>query len=226
MCPSNFTKKATTSEKEVQCNTMRCIVSDLQKEIDELQCHLDENNNEKCIAPDDIDSEEKHIDFRLNDKGKPYNHKLRKLYFEFLSRRIGLEHIVPLIEAVLSVVDYSTKSLPSISTASKIAYEMGSVARGHLNQVLCSNENLTMHSDATTNKGRHYYGIQYSIEGKTLTTGLREISDGKSETYVNCTIEILEDISPSVDTNNRNQILSNTSNFMTDRQKCNRIKNK
>ena len=63
MCPSNFTKKATTSEKEVQCNTMRCIVSDLQKEIDEVQCHLDENNNEKCIAPDDIDSEEKHIDF-------------------------------------------------------------------------------------------------------------------------------------------------------------------
>ena len=92
--------------------------------------------------------------FRLNDKGKPYKHKLRKLYFEFLSRRIGLEHIVPLIEAVLSVVDYSTKSLPSISTASKIAYEMGSVARGHLNQVLCSNENLTMHRDATTKKGR------------------------------------------------------------------------
>lgn len=69
------------------------------------------------------------LNFRLKQKGNPYDEKLRKLFYIFLSRKIGLEHIKPLIKAVLQVIDYKVQDLPSIATASKMSYEMGAICR-------------------------------------------------------------------------------------------------
>lgn len=72
---------------------------------------------------------------------------------------------------------------------------MGTISRMQLQEQLSSNK-LTMHRDATTKKGHHYYSVEYSNDdGQTLTAGLREVCDGKAETYVKSTHEMLVDIS-------------------------------
>lgn len=113
---------------------------------------------------------------------------------------------------MLQLIDYKVQDLPSIATASKMSYEMGAICRQQLSAELTTANNLTMHRDATTKKGRHFYGVEFSmLNGNTLTAGLRETVDGKAETYLKHTNEISKDICSSTN------ILMNTKNFMTDR---------
>ncbi|CAC5413834.1 unnamed protein product [Mytilus coruscus] len=71
-----------------------------------------------------------------------------------------------------------------------------------------------MHRDATTKKGHHFYGLEFSAEsGKTYTAGLKEVCDGKAETYVSCTNQILVDIAGT----GYGEKIDNTKSFMTDR---------
>uniref|UniRef100_A0A8W8I345 Uncharacterized protein n=1 Tax=Magallana gigas TaxID=29159 RepID=A0A8W8I345_MAGGI len=49
--------------------------------------------------------------------------------------------------------------------------------------------------DATTKKGRHFYGVKFSTDSDIFTAGLREVSDGKADTYVSTTTDILNEIS-------------------------------
>ena len=44
----------------------------------------------------------------------------------------------------------------------------------------------TMLRDATTKKGHHFYTTQIKTSDKTLTIGVKEVSDGKAQTYVSC----------------------------------------
>jgi len=206
-------KKAETFEAAVQCNTMKSYVSDLKVHIDKLEFELDENNNEEQHE----DANEKNTCMKLkcqtDEKGKPYNDQIRQVYYMFLSRRIGLQHIKPIIEGVLSLVDVQIEKLPSVTTACKMVNELGSISRTQLESELCNSTALTMHRDATTKKGRHFYGVEYSNNnGQTYTAGIREVCDGKAETYLNTTNEILSDITP--DTQN---LINNTTCFMTDR---------
>lgn len=48
-----------------------------------------------------------------------------------------------------------------------------------------------MHRDATTKKGKHFYGVQFNTREKILSAGVREVCVGKGETYVDVTREIL-----------------------------------
>jgi len=80
--------------------------------------------------------------------------------------------------------------------------------------------NLTMHRDATTKKGYHFYGVELSNGTKTYTVGLREVADGKSDTYTAYTKEILKDLNTSTgssEIDNGNNILSKVKKIMTDR---------
>ena len=49
-------------------------------------------------------------------------------------------------------------------------------------------DNITLHRDGTTKKGRHYYGLEFSIKEKTIKAGVRE---GKADTDVDCGISLL-----------------------------------
>lgn len=59
---------------------------------------------------------------------------------------------------------------------------MGVWSRCHLNEELLNSSDITMHRDATTEKGCHFYAVQISIGETVLTAGEREVSDGKVET--------------------------------------------
>ena len=160
-----------------------------------MQIQIDINNNGVENDDGEMNDVSKKLNFQNNEKGKPYNEKLRKIYYLFLSRRIGLQHIRPVFEAVLSLVDFEIEKLPRLITACKMVNEMGTISRMQLQEQLSSNK-LTMHRDATTKKGHHYYAVEYSNDdGQMLTAGLREVCDGKAETYVKRTHEILGDIS-------------------------------
>ena len=115
-----------------------------------LEFELDENNNEE----QNEDANEKNTCMKLkcqtDEKGKPYNDQIRQVYYMFLSRRIGLQHIKPIIEGVLSLLDVQIEKLPSVTTACQLESE------------LCNSTALTMHRDATTKKGRHFYGVEFS----------------------------------------------------------------
>ena len=138
-------------DKSAQCNTMKTVISDLKKEIDFL---LAQKENVICNDDDDDDIVHirKNIDFRDDSKGKPYNFKLRNLYYIFRRRNIGLVHIAPIIQSVLELFDIHVENLPSKSTAAVLTSEMGVVSGFHLNEELTNSSHITMHRDATTKK--------------------------------------------------------------------------
>lgn len=77
-----------------------------------------------------------------------------------------------------------------------------------------------MHRDATTKKGCHFYGVEYSNNnGQTYTAGSREVCNGKAETYLNTTNEILSDMTPDTQ-----KLINNATCFMTDRSSTEREK--
>lgn len=51
---------------------------------------------------------------------------------------------------------------------------MGVLSRCHLNEELLNSSDITMHRDATTKKGHHFYAVQVSTGEKVLTAGVRE----------------------------------------------------
>ena len=212
----------TYSDKGTQCNITKTIISELKDEIDTLNMIIsehDENNNDS-----EISDEMKEIDCRESSQGRPYSPGLREVYYEFRSRNIALEHVNPIINSVLSLVNTRVKELPSESTTANMTCELGEVSRIQLKEEIKHSKNITMLRDGTTKKGRHFYGIEFCTDDNlTFTAGIREVQDGKGETYVDCVEEIVQDISKG----DSADIMNKVQNFMTDRcateQKVNNI---
>ncbi|CAC5406929.1 unnamed protein product [Mytilus coruscus] len=182
---------------------MKNIISELKTSIDNLECMAEEKI-------ENVTEETKMFIFRNSTKGKPFTDRLRQVYYCFRSRKIGLEHIAPLIISVLSLADITLTldDLPSISTAAKLTSELGIVARNHVKDELAPLDKITMQRDATTKKGRHFVGLEIATGEKVLTAGLREVSNGKASTYVSCTNEIIKDI--EITTKNATEHKANT----------------
>ncbi|XP_061177421.1 uncharacterized protein LOC133186202 [Saccostrea echinata] len=207
----NEKNKKNTKEKGVQCNTFKTYIKNIKKEMDVL---LSEKENVEDSS-NDIVQIERNLDFQEMSKGKPFNFKLRNLYYIFRSHNVGIVHIAPIIEAVLNLFNINVKKLPSKSTAAVLTSEMGVVSRNHLNEKLLTSDNTTMHRDATTKKGKHFYGVKLNTGEDIFTAGVREVCNGKSGTYINCTKEILNDLSSNEC--EARTILNSVSCFMTDR---------
>lgn len=92
-------------------------------------------------------------------------------------------HIGPIIQCVLDLFDINVENLPSKSTAASFTSEMGVVSRNQINEEMKNNCNITMHRDATTKKGKHFYGVQFNTGEKVLSAGVREVCDGASSLH-------------------------------------------
>ena len=206
---SQTKKPVIMEDKGTQCNLTKTVMENLKSEIANLQSEVLEDREKSNV-----------LDFRGEGRGKPYSGNLREIYYALRSKNIPLEHVGDVIQTVLSLVDMEVQDLPSIATASRLTSELGIVSREQMNETLCNSESITMHRDATTKKGRHFYGVEFTTDNQTFTAGIREVHDGKSSTYVDCTKEIISDISSP-------EVLKKVSNFMTDRsateQKVNNI---
>jgi len=104
--------------------------------------------------------------------------------------------------------------LPSESSAENFSHEMSFIAKQHVDEAIENSQNFTLHRDATTKLGRHFYGVTVSNE-KNFITGIKEIKDGKATTYANCTSSIMNNVS-NMSTHSSNP-LEKVSNFMIDR---------
>ena len=183
--------KAKIEDKGVQCITMRSIIKDLKDEIEALQLEIDstdENNNCNIEVSDTV------FNTQISGRGTAYNHKIRQVYYTLRSICISVSKIDFVIRSVLSMVDIDIDFLPSKSTAANITSELGLVARQQLTEEMNNTTDCTMLRDATTKKGHHFYTTQIKTSDKTLTLGVKEVSDGKAQTYVSCMNEVVSDI--------------------------------
>jgi len=88
---------------------------------------------------------------RSTDKGRPYNSKIREIYYSPLSKGVSVANIGSIIRTVLSLVDIEITDLPSKSTAANMSSEICLVAKQHLTEVLGDDgTNYTLQRDATT----------------------------------------------------------------------------
>ena len=72
--------------------------------------------------------------------------------------------------------------------------------------------------DATTKKGHHFYTTQIKTSDKTLTLGVKEVNDGKAQTYVSCVIEVVSDRSTTE--NKVNEIICADNDITVNSFKC------
>ncbi|CAC5364450.1 unnamed protein product [Mytilus coruscus] len=122
---SDDVSKSKQNKKSVcgdSCSETIKHLSNKVKQLNELKTSID---NLECMAEEKIENvteETKMFIFRNSTKGKPFTDRLRQVYYCFRSRKIGLEHIAPLIISVLSLADITLTldDLPSISTAAKL----------------------------------------------------------------------------------------------------------
>ncbi|XP_069109507.1 uncharacterized protein [Argopecten irradians] len=213
-----------THQQGTQCNIPGTGNDELMKQL-KTEIHLLQNEHELLQDPNNNSSsssnnngiplDQPHFIVRDNTKGRPYNEKIRALYFKFRNCNVGMKHIATLIASVLNLVgiDITEKDLPSQSLATEFTTEMAHVNRQHLSQHLQQTDNVTMHRDATTKKGRHFYGVELTSENKTVTLGLKEVADGKGETFFNSCKQMCDDITDGV----HHPIEPKIKNFMTDR---------
>lgn len=82
----DFTSLPSETYVWVQCNLMERTINSLHCQVNDLHCQLDENLNELKKSNIDDANTENILNFRLKQKGNPYDEKLRKLYYIFLSR--------------------------------------------------------------------------------------------------------------------------------------------
>jgi hypothetical protein len=76
--------------------------------------------------------------------------------------------------------------------------------------------------DATTKKGHPFYTTQIKTSDKTLTLGVKEVSDGKAQPYDSCVNEVVSDLnvqnSSTYDHDYCTEnFMNKIKNFMTDR---------
>lgn len=171
--------------KSTECNTMLKVINEFKNEIDALRHEIDskvhttdENNN---------NSETNYLNTRLNIRGRPYTPDIRQMFYLMRSRYIGVDHITPVIRFILDIVNIKCDELPSASTALSFNTEIGILSREQILDNCTVSDKLTMYRDATTKKGRHLYGVELSNSKSSYTAGLREVSDGQAETYVDTT---------------------------------------
>ena len=115
------------------------------------------------------------------------------------------------------MVDIDIDFLPSKSTAANITSELGLVARQQLTEEMNNITDCTMLRDATTKKGHHFYTTQIKTSDKTLTLGVKEVKDGKAQTYVSCVNEVVSDINIQNYDYCTENFMNKIKNFMTDR---------
>ncbi|CAG2204886.1 unnamed protein product [Mytilus edulis] len=143
------------------------------------------------------------------------------------SHGVGVEHIGPILKYILNLFNIEYSELPSCSSALLFDKEMNILAKEQMSEIFNENDNLTMHRDATTKSGRHFYAVELSNANTTYTLGLQELADGRAETYAKTTDDMISDINDVCTDNPNLNIMSKIKNFMTDRsateEKTNRI---
>ncbi|XP_021339820.1 uncharacterized protein LOC110441045 [Mizuhopecten yessoensis] len=203
-------------DKSSQCKLNMDDMKTLQEKILYLENENVTLQDEKSSTDRESPMDEEVFRMRENTKGLPYSSKLRSVYYKFRSCDVGINHISSLIKSVLDIVGIHIplKDFPGESVIASFTSEMGFIAREQLCEKLSASDCVTMHRDATTKKGKHFYGVQLSTKDETLTAGIREVVDGKAATYIDCTNQMCSDIDSHMESESS---MNYVTSYMTDR---------
>ena len=146
--------------------------------------------------------------------GNKFSPKIKEASMYLQDLGVAESNCSPVIESVITTLTNKKfdGSLPSKSTQCRIASEMASVSRQHLQEVFVDAKNLTVKYDGTTTKkGQHIVETQVAVadnpEG-TYLFGIKETVGGTAKDYSECIQETIGE----VDSN----IMQNITNTMTD----------
>ncbi|CAC5373445.1 unnamed protein product [Mytilus coruscus] len=211
--------------KNKQFENLSEVIKDSKMEIEDLHDNIEKQFDENNSNNEMLDK----MKFKTRDssQGRPYNSNIRQIYYFMRSRGVGVEHISSILKYIFDMFNIQYSELPSSSSAVLFDKEMNILSKEQMSEIFNENDNLTMHRDATTKSGRHFYAVELSNAKSTYTLGLQELADGRAETYAKSTNEMISDINDVCTANPDLNIMSKIKNFMTDRsateEKTNRI---
>jgi len=124
-----------------------------------------------------------------------------------LEHGVSQKKVNDVITTVLTNLSGQTLSrLPSTGVKSRLLIEARRVANQHTLEELLKEQTFTVHQDGTTKHHIHFQGYQVtSSEGKTLTLGLNEISDGTGQTIFNNFESLLNELAECIEHKNKRE---------------------
>ena len=179
----------------------------LQEELKSLEDELSNLKNETVTC---YDSEK-----------NCFKSEFRMLVYTLLQEHVGLDHINPVINAVLGYVNKTTDRLPCEKTIRTMNIERLHLSQTQLAEDLVEKKNTTLYSDETSKHGEKYMGFHASdTEKRFYVLGLRDLATKSAEDTFNSFKTVLEDIEKT-QKNTKNEtakkLLANITNTMSDR---------
>lgn len=104
--------------------------------------------------------------------------------------------VISIVASNLFNVNLSVEDLPCLQTAINIADEGHVIAKVQAAEQILASENVTLHTDGTSRSGNKIVGQQITLDnGTTLNLGLKTVATEDSETLLEITISILQELS-------------------------------
>ena len=97
---------------------------------------------------------------------KCYNSAFREMVYKLLQEHVTLNHVGPVIEAVLDFVGMKVDKLPSEKTIRNMNGERLHLAQVQLGEELREEKNTTLYSDKTSKVGEKYMGSMLVMQRK------------------------------------------------------------
>ncbi|KAK0049869.1 hypothetical protein Bpfe_020761 [Biomphalaria pfeifferi] len=115
---------------------------------------------------------------------KTYSSSTRIIIYHCLELNVPVDAIAQVLRVCLSVIGINFEDLPTSSTISQMAREMGVIAELQVAEAIIESEAVTLSFDATTIKGSHINEVHFSTKEQSLTASVTAIPGGKTEDYV------------------------------------------
>ena len=189
----------------------------LEVKLSDLSSKLDDAKAEHHALADRLHEVEVQ---KLNTKEHPrkYLDRVRQCCMELLGLNVGVKQVEPVIKSVLcNIASMDIDTIPSPSTLVSMLAEMKGLACQQLSEILKQENNLTLHSDGTSNFGVHYVGFQMSTERSAYSMGLSEMVTGSANQTLSTFKQILEDIELVAGAGVGEKIVGHIKNTMSDR---------
>ena len=146
-----------------------------QKELEDAshysQCLESESDEEETAA--------------LPDRQQPrvIDSRIRKIIYKSLEQNVPVYATKPLLDYTFQCLNVHTSRVPSASTISRCAYEVGALADLQAAEFMLKANSLTILWDATTLKGDHLDAIQVSSDTDILAITTDKLPGGRSDDY-------------------------------------------
>ncbi|VDI05647.1 Hypothetical predicted protein [Mytilus galloprovincialis] len=153
-CQTNSVQKKMVLEKRNQCSLLNVDSVKLREELSFWQTKALQQQEESNAPTFKLKLKE-------GRRGSPYSCNVREAVYSCLQFNVSRDNISPLIKDIVRIfTGEDITTLPAPLSISTMAREAGILSELQLKETLSNSNNLTLLRDATTKRGRHYYGVK------------------------------------------------------------------